>query len=665
MRKLADEKSPYLRMAARQKINWLPYCQEAFKKAKGEGKAVFLSSGAGWCHWCHVQAAESFEDPQVAEILNKEFVCIKIDRDLRPDIDRRYQEALAAMGHGGGWPLSIFLTPEGKPFYGGTYFPPEDSMGLPGFKKVLAEVSQFYAQNKDKACEYSDRVIDHIRHGLLERPEASEKAPGGEQAIVSSLDDATMDMLKEFDPQNGGFGNYPKFPMPGALSFLAGQYFKGKSPSVGDAVRRTLMAMATGGVYDQVGGGFHRYSTDASWIVPHFEKMAEDNAWLLINYLEGFYLSGEPLFRETALGIIDFAKSVFSDPQGGFYSSQDADITPEDEGGYFTWSRDDFEKVLEGDELEAASLHFLHENGIMPHGERKKHVLFIAMVPEEIAQKTGIDAQLVRSLIESAKGKLLAARSERENPFVDKTVYSSVNGVFISAYLAAWRAFGDAYLKDFALLSLNRVLKDNLRDGVLYRSGDVPGVLDDYAHMTGALLDAYENTGQRDFLGKAEGLAMTLLKDFLDVQSGGFFDSREEVVGLRFRNIEDIPHPSANARLIWHLQRLAAMTGNDAFMKTAKDSLEAFADRAKGLGIHAGTYFYALDGFYNYMALNVEAGADSALAVSARNVFRPHKIVSYGKDILKGRVTPCVTGRCLEPVSDPGALEKTIAGPTV
>ncbi len=667
MKKLADEKSPYLRKAARQKINWMPYCEEAFTKAKQEGKAVFLSSGAGWCHWCHVQAEESFEDPEVAEMLNRDFVCIKLDRDLRPDIDRRYQEALAAMGHGGGWPLSIFLTPEGKPFYGGTYFPPADSMDRPAFKKVLAEVAQFYSQNREKAHEYSERVMEHLRHGLLSSLEQP-AAEGGEEKInASCLEDAEMDMLKEFDPQNGGFGKYPKFPMPGAIRFLSGRYFMEKSPSLGDAVRRTLMSMATGGVYDQLGGGFHRYSTDASWIIPHFEKMAEDNAWLLVNYVEGFYLFGEPLFKKTALGIIDFAKSVLSDPQGGFYSSQDADITPKDEGGYFTWTEEDFKSALEGDELAVASLHFLHENGAMPHDGKKKYVLFIAMEAGDVARKTGLDAERVSELIESAKGKLLASRSGRETPFVDTTLYSSVNGLFISAYLSAWRLLGDAYLKDFALLSLDRILKENLRDGVLYRSGDVPGVLDDYAHMTGALLDAYETTGQAEFLEKAEGLALALQKDFsLDGQAGGFFDSRQEVVGLRFKNVEDIPHPSANAQLIWHFIRLSAITGKDGYMKAAKDSLMAFADRAKGLGIHAGSYFCALDGFYNYMVLNVEADAEkSPLASAARNTYRPNKIISYGVDASKGRVTPCMPGRCLEAAADASALEKMVSNPAV
>ena len=664
MRQLSDEKSPYLRMAAKQKINWMPWCDEAFSNAKEEGKAVFLSSGAGWCHWCHVQAAESFEDPEVADILNKDFICVKIDRDLRPDIDRRYQEALAAMGHGGGWPLSIFLTPEGKPFYGGTYFPPVDSMGRPAFKKVLAEVAQFYSQNKDKAYEYSDRVIEHLKQASIEKRGPAEKA----EPDRASLETATMEMLREFDPQNGGFGNYPKFPMPGALRFLSSQYFRDKNPAVGEAIKKTLSAMATGGVYDQLGGGFHRYSTDATWTIPHFEKMAEDNAWLLINYVEGFYLFGEPAFKETARGIIDFVRTVLSDPEGGFYSSQDADITPEDEGGYFTWTKGDFEKTLSGDEFEAAAPHLFHEQGVMPHGEnqQQKNVLFAAMGPEEIAQKnqkTGLDVEHVAALIESAKKKLLAARSLRQQPFVDKTIYSSINGLLISAYLAAWRLLGDDYLKDFALLSLKRILKENLRDGVLYRSGDVPGVLDDYAHMIGALLDAYENTGNREFLAQAEGLASVLEKEFMEGQAGGFYDSRGEVVGLRFRNIEDIPHPSANAQLIWHFLRLSVMTNKNDYLKTAKDSLEAFADRAKGFGIHTGAYYYALGGFFNYMALNVEAEREGPLATAAKNVFRPHKIIFYREE--EGRVTPCMAGRCLEAVTDAAALEEIVSTPEV
>ncbi len=666
MRKLSEEESPYLRKAARQKVNWLPYSEEAFKRALEEGKPVFLSSGAGWCHWCHVQAKECFEDEATAEMLNKNFICVKIDRDLRPDIDRRYQEALAAMGQGGGWPLSIFLTHEGKPFYGGTYFPPEDAMGRPGFKRVLMEVAKFYGENMEKAHEYGDRVIEHLKPRPLEKVRISR----------SSIDDAAREVLADFDLQNGGFGKYPKFPMPGAMSFLAGRYFifTGGNQAAGEAIEKTLSAMAKGGIHDQLGGGFHRYSTDAAWIIPHFEKLAEDNAWLLMNYIEGFHLFGNgPLFRKTALGIIDFARTALSDPEGGFYASQDADVTPEDEGGYFTWSREEFQSALEGEELQIASMHFLHEKGAMP-GEglaetvkSNRHVLFVAMEPEEISGKTGIGFERVNSLIESARRKLLAVRFKRQEPFVDKTLYASLNGLFISAYLAAWRAFEDPYTKDFALLSLKRVMSENFRGGILYRSAGVHGMLDDYTHMTGALLDAYENTGEREFLQQAEGLALALERDFWDSQSGGFFDSRQEVVGLRFKNIEDIPHPSANALLIWHFVRLAALTGKEDYMRRAEESLEVFSGRAKGLGVHAGAYYFALDGFYNFMSLKVEADFKDALAEAARGVWRPHKIIFYdgqtsGK---KGAVMPCLKGRCLEAAGDAGALRKVIGNPII
>ena len=658
MRKLSEEQSPYLKAASRQKVNWLPYCEEAFQKAREEGKPVFLSSGAGWCHWCHVQAEECFEDKETADLLNRDFVCIKVDRDLRPDIDRRYQEALAAMGQGGGWPLSIFLTQDGKPFYGGTYFPPEDRMGMKGFKSLLVEVAKFYRESAEGAGEFGQRIIEHLKKSTpLEKT----------KICRSSLDDAARGVLADFDPRNGGFGRYPKFPMPGAMSFLAGRFFpaEGRNPAIGQAVEKTLLAMAKGGIHDQLGGGFHRYSTDAAWIIPHFEKLAEDNAWLLMNYIEGFHLFGTPLFKKTAMGIAGFVKTVLSDPEGGFYASQDADVTPGEEGGYFTWSRDDFKEVLKGDELTAASMHYLHELGAMPKDGR--HVLFIAMGSEDISEKTGVDISRVNSLIESAKVKLLAARSRRQKPSVDKTLYSSLNGLFIQAYFSAWRAFEDSYFRDFALMTLKGIMAENFRDGVLYRSPEgagVGGMLDDYVHMTGAHLDAYENTGDNTFLTMAERLAASLSRDFRDGESGGFFDSSGEVAGLRFKNIEDIPHPSSNALLIWHLTRLSAMTGKDVYMKMAEESLEIFSCRAKGLGVHAGAFFFALDGFFNYLSLKVEAGFEGPLAQTARNTFRPQKIILYGALPEGGeRVTPCMKGGCLEAVSEAAALAKAMGGP--
>jgi hypothetical protein len=655
MNRLEKEKSPYLRHAATQAIDWHPWSDEAFRRAKEEDKPVFLSSGAIWCHWCHVQARECFENPEIAALLNENFISIKLDRDERPDVDRRYQEALAAMGEPGGWPLSIFLTPEGKPFYGGTYFPPEEGFGRPGFKKVLREVAKFYRENGGKARDYSERVMGHLR------PRPLQKSALGERMLAGGA----QSMVDLFDPENGGFGRYPKFPMPGALAFLTGRYFFGGNPAVGHAVRKTLVQMAKGGIRDHLGGGFHRYSTDAGWIIPHFEKMGEDNAWLLRNYVEAYHVFGEPSFREVAEEIVGFVRSTLSDPEGGFYSSQDADVVPEDEGGYFTWTMGDFREALGPDEfdiaeLEVARMSFLHDRGRTHHDERK-HVLFAVMEPVEIAEKTGLDAREVERKLASAKRKLLAARNTRTAPVVDKTLYSFTNGLFISSYLLAWRHFGDGYLLDFALKSLKRILCLNARDGVLYRTGEVRGVLDDHVHMVGALIDAYECTADREYAQLAEGLMRTTIENFWEKTSYGFFDSAEEVAGLRLKQIEDVPHPSANALAAWHLVRLYQISRKNEYLKLAEDSLGAFSSVAEGLSIHGGAFYLALDGFFHHMALAVNCPLSGGLGQAALRTFRPYKIISYGED--SGLVLPCKKGRCLEAERDADALQSLLLDP--
>ena len=651
MNRLANEKSPYLKHAAGQPVDWFPYSGEALGKAQDEGKPVFLSSGAAWCHWCHVQAKESFEDPEIAKILNENFISIKVDRDERPDVDRRYQEALLLMGQGGGWPLSIFLTPEGKPFYGGTYFPPEDSGGRPGFKKVLLEVAGFFKENRAKAEDYADKLLAHLKPVPLEKSPISK----------NMLEESAAEVLSHFDPENGGFGTLPKFPMPAAISFLAGRsFFAPKNPAIEMAVKKTLVNMGKGGIYDQLGGGFHRYSTDEAWIVPHFEKIAEENAWHLRNYVEACFLFGEPLFKEIALGIIGYVNSTLSDPEGGFYASQDADISPEDEGGYFTWTDDDFKRILKGKEIEAASIYFLHGRGAMHHDETKK-VLFIANEPEEVAAKMGLDMGEIRELLISAKEQLLKERQKRETPFVDKTLYSSVNGLMVSSYLFAWRAFKDEHLFHAALRSLKRALKENYRDGILMRTRRVKGMLDDYVHLMGACLDAYEANGEMEYMKIAEELAKSLMEDFYDRDSGGFFDSAEGVLGVRLKNIEDIPHPSPNGLVIWHLIRLGQMTGNEKYARTAEECLGAFARRAAKLGPHGGSFYSALDGFYNFLSLKVEDRAAGLLAREALETYRPHKIIFYGEDT--GAVVPCRRGECLEPVRDVASLKRLIESP--
>lgn len=655
MNRLSKERSAYLKHSAYQKIDWYPWSEEAFERAKREDKPVFLSSGAIWCHWCHVMAKECFEEEEVIRLLNENFISIKLDRDERPDIDRRYQHAVNAMGSGGGWPLSVFLTPDKKPFFGGTYFPPEDSNGRPGFKKLLQVISDFYKSKREEVSEYSERLMEFIK------PKAAEIADIKE----SLIDDAIATILSEYDPRNGGFGTAPKFPMPGAMEFLINRHFLSakeedslKAPlsalhSIGYAVRKTMESMARGGFHDHLGGGFHRYSTDEGWIVPHFEKMADDNSWLLRNYIDAYCLFGDEYFREVAEGIIKFVKDVLSDAEGGFYASQDADVTPDDEGGYFTWTNEDFRKVFDDKEYKILSLHLLHERGSMHHGISRK-VLFISMDAEAIAEKLGMETTAVTEIINRGKEKLLKERLKRESPFVDRTFYTSLNGMFISSYLKAFRTLKDNYLKDFALKTLDKINKIHFNNRELLHTEGIKGLLDDYVHMIDASIACYEVTGNATYLTQAGRLMGICVEKFWDKDGGGFFDTNEEVLGLRLKGVDDTPHPSANSLGIILLLKLYYMLRTDEYYHYAARALRAFSLRAKDMGIHSGYYYCALDAYFHMITLTLKTSPMSILSDTAVSAFSPYTNIVYGED--RGYVIPCIKGSCYEPISTSYAL---------
>ncbi len=645
MNRLSKEKSAYLKHSAYQGIDWYSWSEEAFEKARADDKPVFLSSGAAWCHWCHVMAEECFEDEEIVKLLNENFVCIKIDRDERPDIDKRFQRAVAAMGSGGGWPLSIFLTPDKKPFFGGTYFPPEDSYGRPGFKKVLRTIADFYESKKADVYEYSLKLMDSLKPELPAKGELDE----------SLLNEAVNDIVSEFDPQNGGFGAAPKFPMPGAVEFLINRYFFAPKETIKHVVKTTLTAMAKGGIHDHIGGGFHRYSTDEAWVIPHFEKMADDNAWLLRNYIYAYGMFGDEYFRQVAEGIGGFIKDVLSAPEGGFYASQDADVRPDDEGGYFTWRDEELKNALDDEEYRILSLHLVGEKGAMHHDASKK-VLFTAMEPDEIAVKTGMTIESVREVIASGKAKLLAERKKRNAPFVDTATYVSLNGMLISAWLLAYRVFRDNHLKEFALLSLEKVLKNYFKNGELFHSDGVKAILDDYVHLTDALIAAYEITGEAFFLSRAEDLMGLCLGKFWDKSEGGFFDTEDEIAGLRLKSVEDIPHPSANSLGILLLLKLYSMTEKEIYRNYSETALKAFSRSARDTGIHSAYYFCALDAHFNMLRLILETSPESALAREALSDFIPYLSVYYKED--NGLIIPCSRGACHQPVGTPAELRK-------
>ena len=434
--RLKDSASPYLRSAAHQPIDWHEWNDAAFARAKSEDKPILLDIGAVWCHWCHVIDRESYENAEIARIINEHFVAVKVDRDERPDVDSRYQSAISALSGQGGWPLTGFLLPDGKPFFGGTYFPPEDQMGRPGFRRILLAVADSYKSKRPDLERAANSLADAVAQAEMFTGARAEFDPGVVESQISSI-------TQQFDIKNGGFGRSPKFPHASAIDLVLERYQQTKEKHLRAIVETTLEKMASGGVYDQLAGGFHRYSVDERWLVPHFEKMSYDNSELLRNYLHAWQVTQNPLLRETAEGIIGWVNEVLSDQaNGGFYASQDADYSLDDDGDFFTWTVSELRAALLPEEARILESYYdVEAHGEMHHNP-EKNVLWIARSPSEIAGKVGLDEATVRLTIARGKGKMLAARKPRPTPYVDTTMYVSWNAMFVSAYLDAARVLG-------------------------------------------------------------------------------------------------------------------------------------------------------------------------------------------------------------------------------
>src|SRR5713226_964117 len=496
---LSKASSAYLRSAMHQPIQWHEWGEEAFAAARQENKPILLDIGAVWCHWCHVMDRESYDDPEVAQIVNERFIAVKVDRDERPDIDSRYQVAVSSISGQGGWPLTAFLTADGKPFFGGTYFPPDEQYGRPSFKRVLLAISDAYHQKNGEVVEQAKMVESALSHSESFAGSSGEFSAGVIDAIAKSI-------LGMFDPSNGGFGNAPKFPHPAALDLLIDQYARSGDEHLGNVFVTTLEKMARGGVYDQLAGGFHRYSVDERWVVPHFEKMCYDNSELLKNYVHGYQATGSEFLAAVARDIIRWMDEWLSDREhGGFYASQDADYSMDDDGDYFTWTLQEAQSVLSQEEAGVASLHYdINEIGEMHHNPAK-NVLYVRALVEEISRRLGLPVERVQELLQSAKEKMYAARLKRPTPYVDKTVYVGWNALCVSAYLEAAKALQLDAARHFALRSLDRILAEGWQAerGLLHviaysdaQNGrrQVRGLLDDYAFTAVACLDAYEAT---------------------------------------------------------------------------------------------------------------------------------------------------------------------------
>jgi uncharacterized protein YyaL (SSP411 family) len=553
---------------------------------------------------------ESYEDAEIAGIINEHFIAVKVDRDERPDVDSRYQAAVSAISGQGGWPLTAFLTPDGRPYFGGTYFPRDDRYGRPGFGRVLLTMSQVWQDRRDEALESASSVMNAIEHS------ETFSARGGDLNL-GLVDKIVTSAVTQFDPRHGGFGSQPKFPHPTILDLLLQVGVNRGINEATNAFTVTLEKMAHGGVYDQLAGGFHRYSVDERWVVPHFEKMIYDNTELLRNYAHAYQSFVREDFRNTAEEIIGWLDAVMTDRErGGFYASQDADINLDDDGDYFTWTLDEARAVLDGDELALAGPYWdIGELGDMHHNPAK-NVLHRNLTIDEVAAQTGKAAADVRWLLSSAHRKLLAARVERRTPFIDETLYTGWNAMGVTAYLEAARVLREEEPRRFALLTLDRIIAEAwdgeaaLRHVVSYGGGvgegsaeDVPGTLDDYAMAVHACVDGWIASGQMRYYQAAVKLADAMIANFYDRTAGAFFDTAAGEDGAmplgaltaRRKPLQDSPTPAGNPTAAAALLRLEELSGRKEYREMAEDTLESFAGMVEHFGLYAGSYGLALE----------------------------------------------------------------------
>ena len=605
--------SSYLRSAMHQPVQWHPWGEAAFARAQAENKPILLDIGAVWCHWCHVMDGESYEDPEIAALINQHFIAVKVDRDERPDVDARYQAAVSAISGQGGWPLTGFLTPDGRPYFGGTYFPRQDRYGRPGFGRILLAMAQVWRERRDEALETAASVMAAIEQNESFSGRGADRSPALVEKIAGSA-------LKQFDPRNGGFGSQPKFPHPGALDLLLHLGVNRGNAEAVEAFTVTLEKMARGGVYDQLAGGFHRYSVDEHWGVPHFEKMLYDNTELLRNYVHGYQSFVREDFPTTAREIIAWLDGTMTDrEQGGFYGSQDADVGLDDDGDYFTWTVDEARAALTPDEFEFAQKYWdIRELGDMHHNPAK-NVLHVNRTLAEVAAQSGAEVETLRPLLETARTRLLAARALRSTPFIDRTLYTGWNAMAVTAYLEAARALRMEAPCAFALKTLDRLLgeawdgaptsnQSTLRHVIAYPENaapaeQAPGTLDDYAFTIHACIDAWFASGEMKYYRTAVQLADAMIAQFYDRTAGAFYDSAGPADGAaplgaltaRRKPLQDSPTPAGNPTAAAALVRLEALSGNLQYREIAEDTLDCFAGIVEHFGLYAGSYGLALE----------------------------------------------------------------------
>jgi uncharacterized protein len=684
---LAGERSPFLLHGATQPVDWLPWGEAAFERARREERPILLDIGAVWCHWCHVMDRESYEDDATASLINELFVPVKVDRDERPDVDARYQRAVQLLTGQGGWPLTAFLTPEGDVFYGGTYFPPDDRFGRPSFPRVLREVARVWSEERERARDAAAQIGER-----LEAAAGAERQPG--ELSPGVVGDVLEELAQSFDFRHGGFGRAPKFPNAGALDLLLDEWLEHDTDWARRIVSETLAGMIRGGFRDQVGGGFHRYSVDARWIIPHFEKMAYDNGVLLATCARAYAALGEPLLRDAAIGVIDYYRDVAGDlvTTGGFPASQDADHSPDDDGDYWTWTREELRDALADAELERTAVlwYGMEDPGSAMHLDPSRRVLFQSLTPSELAQRLQVAEDIAAERIETVRRRLKEVRDARPQPFVDRTLYSGWVALVASGFVAAARWLGRPDALDDALAALRRLRVDAFREGrgLLHRVGDDGSGfhLDDQAHALLAFLDAYEATQDDAWLDDARRTAAVMTRRFRDAQSGALQDRPNDepaiagVLARPYLPVADAPSPSGNGSAALGLLRLHALTGDEHARDDARLILEALAGGAARLGSSAATWVKAV-GWALLPVTNVvvveEEGSDELFRAALESPRPRTAIRRFAPGTTEPAALPpalqamitaeaprayvCAGTTCAAPVADAGALAVVLA----
>jgi len=675
--RLAGEASLYLRQHAENPVDWYPWGDEALDRARAEDRPILLSVGYSACHWCHVMAHESFEDAATASVMNDHFVNVKVDREERPDVDALYMQATVALTGQGGWPMTVFLTPDGRPFYAGTYFPREPRGGLPGFGDLCLSLAHAYHEQRDEVERAAGEVGRRLRA-------AAERTPSTEELSPRLADAAEVGLARLFDPSHGGFGGAPKFPPTLALEFLLRRAWRRPDDHhAREMAEITLRRMDAGGIHDQLGGGFHRYSVDEVWLVPHFEKMLYDNALLAGVYALAWRVTGHPRYREVAEDTLDYLLREMRAPEGGFAAAQDAD-SPGGEGAFFVWTPAQLAEVLDADEARAVSLRF----GVTPEGNFEGATILSVVRPmEEVSRALGRDAA---PLVASARAKLLAARAMRPAPARDDKVLTAWNALAIAALAEAGELFERPDYLAAAAETANLLADRLVVDGRLMRvwmdgRARQLGCLDDHADLIHGLLALYRATFAPRWLTAARELAERMRELFADPEGGGFFYAARDAEPLvaRTRDLEDHPTPAGSSQAAWVLLRLAALTGEPALEDEALGALRLVRDEMGRWPQAFGTALVALDFHVSgprevAIAGPLDDPAARTLVAVAREAAGPAAVIAAGDpaDPAAAEAAPLLAGRglvdgrpaayvcrghtCLVPVTEPQALREQL-----